>query len=692
MPSAYDPRARQLPITHNPVQRIPLETGKLPPFDPSVIFASVLDQLVEVIKDATGIDLTEFLSVFDQLSLDFSSPQAFVASLVHAITAIPEVISSLLTELIAILLTLPEMLGDLVMKLVEQLAALTGIDLTEFLSVLNDIELDFSGPSAFLHSLANALITITNAFIGPDSPLNALNLFNLVPQELLSNFSISAIGDTVNNLLANPHFENLDSVASSVWTWDPSQHHTLIGGSAKVTADGTGKDLLSNLVPVAKDQVLDVSAWVKYSGLTGSGTPIQLGITTYLKGSPVGQPVIATKGLTPPTSDWLKLSGTYTVPANVDSARLRLTVASTATAGTIWWDDTNLSKTGNLLQRLIQGTNPGETMTNDIEHLFGGIMTNANNILNRALQGDLTALQQALDPTGTLTAIEDRINSFLHSLSPLNGSNISHGSIGNGFLPGLLTEIDNAVRGLFNIPGNGFSQDDSANAYSHVADTLAGMQSRLTQLYTERTTGRSFFDDFERSASSLGPNWSVTYPTGSGGTIRTDGHNAVWDKSGTSKRLYVARYTPNVTATDDQIIITSLNSKADRPLILGLSENPGYNCVNGRMSADNLNYVEFRIGCGEAWLYAVINGVYSEMAHTNYSGSDPAAGSALTLQCIGNYFEARHNAKTVIAVTSTSPSKGTSFRGVGHGGVAGHGTLYQLVPGEMRAWTGADAA
>jgi len=63
VPSAHDPRSRQLTITHNPVQRIPFERSKLPPFDPQ----SVIDGTIEMIKQATGIDLSVFLGDFTAL-------------------------------------------------------------------------------------------------------------------------------------------------------------------------------------------------------------------------------------------------------------------------------------------------------------------------------------------------------------------------------------------------------------------------------------------------------------------------------------------------------------------------------------------------------------------------------------------------------------------------------------------------
>jgi hypothetical protein len=526
-------------------------------------------------------------------------------------------------------------------------------------------------------------------------PLDAQHLFGLIAPQNLGQVSASIIGDFFANLLDNPLFEGLEAIASSVWSWDETQYHSLPGGSAKVILNGTNKELLSNLIPVTKDQVLDLSAWVKYASVSGSGAPLQLGLTNYFNGAAVGQPIIATQGLTPSTSDWRRLAGTYTVPANVDSVRLRLSVASSAVSGTVWWDDTKLSKTQPLLQWLVGGQDGG-TLTNDIENLFTGIVSNTTQILDRALKGDLTALQEALDPSGTLAAIEARINNFLHPGSTLNADRIGLGAIGNEFIPGLCNEIDNAVRGLFNIGGSGYSQDDSASAYAHVADTIAGMQSRLSQLYGERTAGgRNFYDDFERTGSNPGANWGVIYPEGGGsGGPAVDGHNLYYAKSGTAKRVWVARWLPAVTYTNAQLVIVTLNSKAERPLILGGSENPGYNSVLGRVSDDGRSYMEFRMGCGEAWLFRVINLVYSIVDYKKYSGADPGPGSALTMQATVDgddlFFSCRHNANGVINVRDTAALVGPGFRGVGLGGVAGHATFYQLSPGEVRAWMGAD--
>jgi hypothetical protein len=647
--SLYSPTRGGLPWT-DPMTAID-KTAKAAGGQINDAILGAFDGIVDLIKDLTGLDLRDLAGTWDNLLAMFSGID-FAATDFDPDAAVRWFAEHILSPLLP---------GADWSQLYAQLTGDPGGDLAALGSFLRD------------------------------------NLFGPVLAHRIPQVSVATIGEVFdNNLIANPHFENLKTENSSVWDFDPDVSHSPVGGSAKMTADGTGsKDLLSNLIPASLGQRFDLSVWTKWSGMTGSGTPIQLGVTTYLSNSAVGQPVIASHALTPPTSDWVKLSGSYTVPENVDAIRVRLTLTPSATAGTVWWDDSSLYKVGLLQQLLVMGTDAGDTLTNDIENLFTGIISNAAGLLERALQGDLTALREILHPSGLLADIAERQDSFLDQLSPLNGSNVNQGSIGNNFLPGVLTEIDNNVRSLLGIGGSGYSHTDSSNALAHVSDTLAGLTSRVTDLTNRLSGGNYASDSFERSGSNLGADWHVTY-LGSAGTVRTDGHNAYFSKSGMSDRIYIARHIPLVTLDDDQIISIALNSQAEKPLLTGLTGNAAYNMVLGRMSADNLNYIEFRMGNGNSWIYRVINGVYSEVCHDTYSGPDPGPGSALTLLCgkegSKRYLEGRHNGNGVTGAPDTGSMMGSAFRCCGFGGFARDWPIFltQSAPGAVRQWTGGD--
>ena len=125
---------------------------------------------------------------------------------------------------------------------------------------------------------------------------------------------------------------------------------------------------------------------------------------------------MASHNVTPPTTDWVTLTGSYTVPADVTGYRTRLSVRPTATAGTVGFSTPSASKSRSVFQRLIAGTNPGETLTNDIEHLFGGIITNALGLLEKAGLADFDDLVSTLagDFGDAIEDVGERMEDFLH--------------------------------------------------------------------------------------------------------------------------------------------------------------------------------------------------------------------------------------------------------------------------------------
>lgn len=598
-------------------------------------------------------------------------------------------------DLDALLEQVTKFVEDFLFPVIENL---TGVDLSVFLPLFDS--LDMSSPEAFLQGLVDAILALGTALLGPNSPLNALNLFNLVPTDLLAHIPISNIGTALTNLIADPNFLDPESFSGlETWFHDPTGGHGGTG-AAYTTADGTTKELLGNLIPVSAGQVLPIRGKAKWTGLAGTGNPIALAITGYSDTGATTQATIATHNTIPPTTDWVDLSGTYTVPDNVVSLRTRLVVGATATGGTVSFSKMAATKTGPLLQRLIAGTDPGTLLPDDITNLFTGIITNATALLNKAGLSDFNDLIATIggDIGDDIAAVEERLNDFLHSLSPLNADHINTGNIADQFVPGVRTTIDNLVTQLFGFGGSQYSHTDSANALSHVSDTLAGLSSMVNRLQATITQGVQKQDEFERQASSLGADWHVTYPVGSGGTAAVDGHNAYFAKSGLNPRVFVARHIPLTTYGDEQVVRISLNSAAENPLLSGITGQPAYNDVLGRMSVDNLNFIRFRMGAGRAWLYRIINGIEQEMRAITYSSSDPGPGSMLTLICgqDGNarYFEGRHNANTVISVVETGVASmlGGAYRGAGFGGMANPWPLFftQSAPGGVRLWSGGD--
>ena len=88
---------------------------------------------------------------------------------------------------------------------------------------------------------------------------------------------------------------------------------------------------------MSEGQIVPISGYAKWTGLAGTGNPIQLAITGYKDGVAMLQSIIASHNVIPPTTDWTKLTGDFTVPAGIDSLRTRLVIGSGATAGTVFF-------------------------------------------------------------------------------------------------------------------------------------------------------------------------------------------------------------------------------------------------------------------------------------------------------------------------------------------------------------------
>lgn len=175
--------------------------------------------------------------------------------------------------------------------------------------------------------------------------------------------------------------ENLDPpVTDGDWIWD------LVGntasGSATVHANGVDHGLLGTVVYVEEGQTFDFDAYVSWSGLTASTGAIGL----HIKTDDGTNTLIASVTAPDTTGDWTHLSGSYTVPAAVTSIRLRLFVGSGATAGQVWFDDTNIRRTNLIHQGLIQD------LEDDLATLSGFF----SSLLTAAGAGDVAELGSAI--------------------------------------------------------------------------------------------------------------------------------------------------------------------------------------------------------------------------------------------------------------------------------------------------------
>lgn len=561
-------------------------------------------------------------------------------------------------------------------------------------------------PTAAATDFINLMLLPLNILLGSNSPLDSNNLFSLIPTGLLGFLPASSIGGASPNLITNPDFQGTTAIDSSVYSLDMGTSYTTVGGSARVQATGSGsKDLLSpDLIPVSTDQEISVSAYVKWQGLTGTGTPIKVGVTGYdAGGSAIIQPDMVTHNVSPTTTDWIQMTGTYKItnPAVV-SIRLRLSVASTATGGVVWWDHVDLHKTNKIGMGLIADAN-GNGLPDIIDQLSFGLTDILGQLPGFASLTDLLNLQDVLGGEfgSGIEAVIANISNFLTPTSALPGGNIV-GSVSDSVIPGLLTTVGSIASGLLNIPFGNYTHADAQAALTHTAETMSTLSAQVAALQVQAGSGLTGGDEFERVASSAGADWTFDY-SGGAGTMKTDGHNLYFDGSGTAQRICKGLFLPLTLATDYQTWSVTLNSSPETadailfnlpPILAG---SPAYNDVLGRMNAARSDYIMFRIGKGMAYIYRVVGNIATELNSKAFP--TPGPGSTLTLQCglIGSnsrYFKGMVNGQTAVDIVEigTASPVDSNHRQGGLGGVNANwsGAFRQSHMGSVKQFLGAD--
>lgn len=181
-------------------------------------------------------------------------------------------------------------------------------------------------------------------------------LSNLIPA-----LSFSWITDEQPNLLVAGNFQDGASIADNpYWTWESGVTHSAdSSGSVKVTANGVTKALRSNEILANPGQTMSLEMWVKWSGYTGTNSPIKLQMVEFSgrgdSAVQVGVEDVATLNPNTSTGDWRQMVGNYTVPDGVHAVRVRILVTKDVTSGVFNFDDGVGKKTNKIQQGWIDG-------------------------------------------------------------------------------------------------------------------------------------------------------------------------------------------------------------------------------------------------------------------------------------------------------------------------------------------------
>jgi hypothetical protein len=285
----------------------------------------------------------------------------------------------------------------------------------------------------------------------PEDALTALgdflkdNLLGGIQAWRLPTLPVSHITDDNPNLIPDGDFDTPETVAGLVdWTHDAVDGH-LTGGCAVTTADGTTHRLYSNNILTKQGEEFDLSARVKWVGLTAtaSSSPLRLVVTQYLGNTKVGSPVnVSTvpspSGSSTGTGGWgQELSNSYTTPAGVDNIVVELWVTADATVGTVKYDKVSAYKQNAFQIAWVSG----------LQNALTTAAQNFQDLLNNMWDG----LFGDPLPEGVNAFIDD-IKTGLQSIPPANVLGVSGGTIVDTFQD----TIDNLFGGfarLFNVTG-----------------------------------------------------------------------------------------------------------------------------------------------------------------------------------------------------------------------------------------------
>lgn len=187
-------------------------------------------------------------------------------------------------------------------------------------------------------NIFNSVLGITN---GDAGPLDIIGWFTNIPSMVASFFQggtspFGVVGGLVNgfvNLLFQPFFGHPTSVAGDgVWVTDETTQYNG-ANSVKTTANGSVRKLIGSPIAVVTSQQFSLQASAKWTGLAGSGNPIQLMLKTNLGESLLYSIPFSAAG------DFASntMVVTYVVPPGVTQIALEFVVDASATAGTVWF-------------------------------------------------------------------------------------------------------------------------------------------------------------------------------------------------------------------------------------------------------------------------------------------------------------------------------------------------------------------
>lgn len=246
------------------------------------------------------------------------------------------------------------------------------------------------------------------------------------------------------------------------WLWD------LVGrtaeGSATCECDGADHALLGTVIPVDEGQTFNVGCWLSWGDVTATGTAFVLQVVTDT------DDVTNIAAISNPGSDssWVELAGGYTVPADVETIRIRLFIDGNATAGQVWWDDAAIRRTSVIQKGFVQG------LVDDLAEIFGNFADFIDGILGTGHTFG-AAVDFIASGLSTAATVADNI---AYLLSELGFTTMSQ-------LVSLLTTLTEGFNDAADFLGDLLSGagEDTAAALGALIQTLSTMLNQISEIF-----------------------------------------------------------------------------------------------------------------------------------------------------------------------------------------------------------------
>lgn len=347
---------------------------------------------------------------------------------------------------------------------------------------------------------------LLGSFLSENSPLNALNLFNL--PGILGSLNIGALTNEAREELIAPTMDYVENiVGGNTWLWDGVDGRTS-PGCVTTTGAGVERVLKSNAIAVAPGQTFNIHVYAKWSGLTYASTnPIQLRVRRFLNYVVQGVDMIGAIASPGASGGWTQMVDTdYEVPTGCDMIVVEFYVSDMVTAGTVKFDDASAKRTGMIQIPWVSG------LSSQLENLVNWIESLVDNLLG--------ALGM-----GTGGSIVDKIGDVFEGFFP-RMQNIGEDGILDVLgipelpdikIPGIGSILDNLFGGINRTNSTGHTHTEVRESVQSQNEAIVGNASDVAQIRAALAGGNTDADDFNRT--SLGTAWRTIFSSGGSASI-----------------------------------------------------------------------------------------------------------------------------------------------------------------------------